>query len=176
VVIATHLPFIQSVEIRAVKALTIISDVSKADFQIVNLVNHLNNLSLRNEYTVLPVNYYFQLFAFNVHGYGQLSHLNDVGLDQVQASVTPNDFTQSIGVGGTIQATGAVLTAGAVWWALRAAGLLASVMSSVPAWRQVDLLAILPDDEDLPDVDEEMLANEQEVNEVIRLDNTEDRR
>lgn len=46
------------------------------------------------------------------------------------------------------QITGAVLSAGTVWWALRASGLLASLMVSLPAWRHVDLLAVLPDDHD----------------------------
>ena len=40
------------------------------------------------------------------------------------------------------------LTAGTVWWALRAGGLLTSLMVSMPAWRHADLLAVLPDDDD----------------------------
>jgi trimeric autotransporter adhesin len=40
------------------------------------------------------------------------------------------------------------LTAGTVWWALRAGGLLSSLLVSLPAWRHADLLVVLPDDED----------------------------
>ena len=40
-----------------------------------------------------------------------------------------------------------VLTAGSVWWALRAGGLVTSLLGSLPTWRHVDLLAVLPDDD-----------------------------
>ncbi len=43
------------------------------------------------------------------------------------------------------QATGLALTAGTVWWALRAGGLLAGLVVTLPAWRHADLLAVLPD-------------------------------
>jgi hypothetical protein len=48
----------------------------------------------------------------------------------------------------TAQMTGIALTAGTVWWALRVGGLLTSLMASMPAWRHVDPLPILRDDED----------------------------
>jgi hypothetical protein len=48
----------------------------------------------------------------------------------------------------TAQATGLALTAGTVWWALRAGGLMASLAVSLPAWRHADLLAVLPDEDD----------------------------
>jgi hypothetical protein len=38
---------------------------------------------------------------------------------------------------------GFVLSVGAVWWATRAAGLLASALSSLPAWRNFDPLPVL---------------------------------
>jgi hypothetical protein len=37
------------------------------------------------------------------------------------------------------------LTLGIAAWALRSGGLLAAMLSSLPAWRQVDLLPILGD-------------------------------
>ena len=46
------------------------------------------------------------------------------------------------------QVAAAALTAGTVWWALRAGGLLTSLMVSLPTWRHVDLLAVLPDDDE----------------------------
>lgn len=41
-----------------------------------------------------------------------------------------------------------VLSAGAVWWGLRAGGLLASLLTSLPAWRALDVLPVLRDKED----------------------------
>ena len=35
-----------------------------------------------------------------------------------------------------------------MWWALRAGSLLTGLLVSLPAWRQADLLAVLPDEED----------------------------
>ena len=43
--------------------------------------------------------------------------------------------------------SGVVLSVGAVWWATRAAGLLASALSSLPAWRNFDPLPVLGRDE-----------------------------
>ena len=43
--------------------------------------------------------------------------------------------------------SGVVLSVGAVWWATRAAGLLASALSSLPAWRHFDPLPVLGRDE-----------------------------
>lgn len=45
-----------------------------------------------------------------------------------------------------VEAVGAVLTAGSVMWMLRAGGLATSLISTVPAWKHVDLLAVIPDD------------------------------
>ncbi|HMX11882.1 MAG TPA: hypothetical protein PKE61_13335, partial [Burkholderiaceae bacterium] len=49
--------------------------------------------------------------------------------------------------GEAAEVAGAVLTAGSVWWALRAGGLVTSLMGVLPTWRHVDLLAVLPDDD-----------------------------
>ncbi len=46
------------------------------------------------------------------------------------------------------RASAIALTAGTVWWALRAGSLLTGLLVSLPAWRQADLLAVLPDEED----------------------------
>ncbi|MDS4012894.1 MAG: cadherin-like domain-containing protein, partial [Candidatus Accumulibacter sp.] len=40
---------------------------------------------------------------------------------------------------------GVAFSVGAVWWALRVGGLMASLITAVPAWRQLDPLPILPD-------------------------------
>ncbi|MCB1912677.1 MAG: hypothetical protein KDG53_12470, partial [Rhodocyclaceae bacterium] len=44
--------------------------------------------------------------------------------------------------------TGAVLSAGVVWWATRIAGLMGSLMISIPAWRSIDPLPVLGPDEE----------------------------
>ena len=47
-----------------------------------------------------------------------------------------------------IRVTGLALSVGAVWWAARAASLVASLLASTPAWRHVDPLPILGRDEE----------------------------
>ena len=49
--------------------------------------------------------------------------------------------------------SGVALSVGAVWWATRAGGLLASLLATAPAWRSIDPLPIFgatKDDEDDP--------------------------
>ena len=83
----------------------------------------------------------------------------------------------------SVQATqmaGISLTAGAVWWALRISGLLSSLLASLPAWRQLDLLPILPDDDedkrrwDRED-DEEAVRDENAVREMMSVADAEGR-
>jgi hypothetical protein len=74
------------------------------------------------------------------------SALGKVNLSEVKFNNNDSPFIKkSNGSNNAVEATGVAVTAGAVWWALRATGLLASVITSVPAWRQVDLLAVLPE-------------------------------
>ncbi len=47
-----------------------------------------------------------------------------------------------------VRVTGLAFSVGAVWWAARAAGLVASVLASSPAWRHVDPLPVLGKDEE----------------------------
>jgi hypothetical protein len=47
-----------------------------------------------------------------------------------------------------VRITGLAFSVGAVWWAARAAGLVASVLASSPAWRHVDPLPVLGKDEE----------------------------
>jgi hypothetical protein len=46
-----------------------------------------------------------------------------------------------------VRASAMSLTLGIAAWALRSGGLLAAMLSSLPAWRQIDLLPILGDPE-----------------------------
>jgi hypothetical protein len=57
---------------------------------------------------------------------------------------------------GSARITGMALSVGAVWWAARAGGLLASLLASTPAWRHVDPLPVLGRDESEPDIDWDM--------------------
>jgi hypothetical protein len=57
---------------------------------------------------------------------------------------------------GTARITGLALSAGAVWWAAHAGGMLASLLASTPAWRHVDPLPVLGRDESEPDIDWDM--------------------
>jgi hypothetical protein len=62
----------------------------------------------------------------------------------------------------SVRITGIALSVGAVWWAARAAGLLASLLASSPAWRHLDPLPVLGrDDEDNDGWDEELSAEDQ---------------
>jgi hypothetical protein len=67
----------------------------------------------------------------------------------------------------SIRLTGLALSVGAVWWAARAAGLIASLLASSPAWRHVDPLPVLGrDDEEeeavADDTDEERQRRDEE--------------
>ena len=54
-----------------------------------------------------------------------------------------------LALGGIVlQTLGIALTAGSVWWALRATGLVTALLASLPAWRQFDFLPVLADEED----------------------------
>ena len=68
-----------------------------------------------------------------------------------RVSLPTNQETDAVDIElGTVvlQTLGIALTAGSVWWALRAAGLVTALLASVPAWRQLDFLPVLADDED----------------------------
>jgi hypothetical protein len=49
---------------------------------------------------------------------------------------------------GAVRVVSTALGAGTVWWALRAGGLMTSLLVVLPTWRHVDLMAVLPDRED----------------------------
>jgi VCBS repeat-containing protein len=48
----------------------------------------------------------------------------------------------------SVRITGLAFSVGAVWWAARAAGLMASLLASSPAWRHVDPLPVLGRDDE----------------------------
>jgi hypothetical protein len=75
---------------------------------------------------------------------------------EMQVLPTPQEFAQDDEerrrievIMGSVRITGLALSVGAVWWAARAAGLIASLLASAPAWRHMDPLPVLGrDDED----------------------------
>jgi hypothetical protein len=81
----------------------------------------------------------------------------------------------------TAQVLGISLTVGTVWWALRVSGLVGGLLASLPAWRQLDLLMILPDDDEHKwrwgdKDDKEALREEVAVSELLVVADQEVRR
>ena len=68
----------------------------------------------------------------------------DIGTIESSADAGTNELS----LAKVARLSSLALTAGTVWWALRAGGLLSSLLVSLPAWRHADLLVVLPDDED----------------------------
>jgi hypothetical protein len=62
----------------------------------------------------------------------------------------------------TVRITGLAISVGAVWWAARAVGLVASLLSATPAWRHVDPLPVLGRDEDEKEKWDEVEEKDQE--------------
>jgi hypothetical protein len=95
----------------------------------------------------------------------------EVELPAVQAW---NDAdSPALSLANAARAGGLALTAGTVWWALRAGGLATSLLASLPAWQNADLLAVLPDDDDEdpwdPAEDAEAERDEQAAGDVFGL-------
>jgi len=72
-----------------------------------------------------------------------------------------------------VELSGVALSVGAVWWATRAGGLVASLLMAAPAWRTFDPLPVLgpQDDEDWGgEVDDEMERDEAGAADVFDTD------
>ncbi len=66
----------------------------------------------------------------------------------------PEDAGEEITVVlNAVKITGLALSVGAVWWAARAGGLIASLLASAPAWRHLDPLPVLGRAEDDEEVE-----------------------
>jgi hypothetical protein len=75
-------------------------------------------------------------------------------MDFAISAVRHDDATPPLDIAfGSARITGMALSVGAVWWAARAGGLLASLLASTPAWRHVDPLPVLGRDENEPEID-----------------------
>jgi len=76
--------------------------------------------------------------------------------DTAPVALTAPSYEEQTPVELTLEAArvaGVALTIGAVWWALRAGGLLASLAASAPLWRNFDPLPILVDEDEEDDRD-----------------------
>jgi len=71
-------------------------------------------------------------------------------IDTVRHDEAPHSFDVAF---DSARITGMALSVGAVWWAARAGGLMASLLASTPAWRHVDPLPVLGHDDDEPEID-----------------------
>jgi len=70
-----------------------------------------------------------------------------IDLGRIAISDTDGDRVIQLDL-DAIRMTSLALSIGAVWWATRATGLLASLLSSLPAWRNFDPLPVLARNED----------------------------
>ena len=71
----------------------------------------------------------------------------------VRVEITSEETFRAEIISRGAEITAASLSVGAVWWALRAGGLFASLLTSMPAWRSFDLLPVLnrnANDNDVP--------------------------
>jgi hypothetical protein len=80
---------------------------------------------------------------------------------EMQVLPTSNEFAQDDEerqrievIMGSVKITGLALSVGAVWWAARAAGIIASLLASAPAWRHLDPLPVLGRDDDEEEAEE----------------------
>jgi hypothetical protein len=75
--------------------------------------------------------------------------LEGSGTPRVTPAIPPEEEAVSLELGNVVlQTLGIALTAGSVWWALRATGLVTALLASLPAWRQLDFLPVLAEEED----------------------------
>ena len=90
--------------------------------------------------------YTFQLsrFAMQQQVSGRISDTGDVNV-VLQDSGSEEARGSAVTTSTIVRTAGISLTLGVAAWALRSGGLVAAMLSSLPAWRQVDLLPILGD-------------------------------
>ena len=127
---------------------TVNSNVSTASIASKNTETAPTNSKLSHAiFNVAYENIIYQLVQTNYIETGL--EATEVNFQQVQFDRDHTQFRLVSNNNHVVKMSGVAVTASAVWWALRATGLLASVMTSLPAWRQVDLLSLLPEDESL---------------------------
>jgi len=116
--------------------------------------------------------YYLRLVSLTFADHGSSGRDAKLGAGAASEALGETNDGMSLEIAvSAAQLTGITLAAGTVWWALRVGGLLTSMMASMPAWRHVDLLPILRDDEDEEvdwgDEDAEAARDEEAVDQVL---------
>ena len=98
-----------------------------------------------NQEILIPIN--GRLDAASITG---PTGLADADAKRVMANLSPEEQRNIQVVLNSTKLSGVVLSIGAVWWATRAGGLLASLAATAPAWRSIDPLPIFgrTDDEE----------------------------
>jgi hypothetical protein len=139
---------------------------------VITLEDHLRTavIELSNDFTVDE--YYLQLVSLTPVDNGSAGHEGRLAVGVVGEAPGETRDGASLELAlSAAQVTGIALTAGTVWWALRVSGLLTSLMASMPAWRHVDLLPILRDEEeeevDWGNEDAEAARDEEAVDRVL---------
>lgn len=95
----------------------------------------------------------------------QIEGLADELLTQEAEEKANTPFLLSFGIENKVQITGAAASLGVVAWALNSAGILSSVLATVPAWRNLDPISMLDKDSLNPLGEEEGDEPEDEVSE-----------
>ena len=119
--------------------------------------------------------YQLATFTFDSAGLGRPHGVNINGVTGDFGG--PRDEAQGFLSAEAARLAGISLSAGAVWWALRVGGLFASLLASIPTWRQLDLLPVLRDaseddtdwhkDDDDDDDDEDARREEQALDRIL---------
>jgi hypothetical protein len=98
--------------------------------------------------------------------FAQARRPQEITVDLGKVSIADNDSEHLIQLDlNSIRMASLALSVGAIWWATRATGLLASLLSSLPAWRNFDPLPVLARNEEEEGNDEWTQAHDDQVDE-----------
>jgi hypothetical protein len=88
------------------------------------------------------------LALFDATDSGRAKELEASDTPHLELAHQPEEDVVHLELGAVVlQTLGIALTAGSVWWALRATGLVTALLASLPAWRQLDFLPVLAEEE-----------------------------
>jgi len=99
--------------------------------------------------------------------FAQVRHPQEITVDLGKVALQEPDGDRLIKLDlDSIRMTSIALSVGAIWWATRATGLITSLLSSLPAWRNFDPLPVLGRNDD-EDEDEWVQAHDAQVDEEM---------
>jgi hypothetical protein len=99
--------------------------------------------------------------------FAQVRHPQEITVELGKIALQEPDGDRLIKLDlNSIRMTSLALSVGAIWWATRATGLIASLLSSLPAWRNFDPLPVLGRNED-DEEDEWAKAHDAEIDEEM---------